>query len=85
MNSSTSSRNDGGPAFPADSFAAQHCPGMSLRAWLTGQALAGLCANATLLDHLNEGDSVDNEAFALSVASGAKAMADAALKLLERS
>lgn len=32
---------DGGPAFPPDSFAAQHCPGMSVRDWLVGQALAG--------------------------------------------
>lgn len=37
----------GGPAFPADSFAAQHCPGMSLRAWLAGLAMNGLLsANA---------------------------------------
>lgn len=33
---------DGGPAFPADNFAAQYCPGMSLRDWFAGQALAGL-------------------------------------------
>jgi hypothetical protein len=31
---------DGGPAFPAESFAAQQCPGMTLRDWFAGQALA---------------------------------------------
>ena len=38
--------NDGGPAFPragSDYVKAQE--GMSLRDWLIGQALAGLCAN----------------------------------------
>lgn len=30
--------DDSGPAFPADSFAAQHAPGMSLRDWFAGQA-----------------------------------------------
>lgn len=36
-------KDDGGPAFPVaqDEFTT----GMTLRAWLTGQALAGLCAN----------------------------------------
>lgn len=34
-------RNDGGPAFPADSFGSQHNPGMSLRDWFAGQALVG--------------------------------------------
>lgn len=33
---------DGGPAFPAEAFAAQHAPGMSLRDWFAGQALGGL-------------------------------------------
>lgn len=41
--------NDGGPAFPT--LAAGYDlpePGMSLRAWLAGQALAGLCANPSI-------------------------------------
>lgn len=35
--------NDGGPAFPRDDFG-DGIPGMSLRDWFAGQALAGLCA-----------------------------------------
>lgn len=34
--------NDGGPAFPHDGRFTQSHPGMSLRAWLAGQALAGM-------------------------------------------
>lgn len=37
--------DNGGPAFPADSFAAQHCPGMNLRQWYAGQALASVAAS----------------------------------------
>ena len=42
--------NDGGSAFPLMGFPAPgggflYQPGMSLRDWLAGQALAGLCAN----------------------------------------
>lgn len=37
-----STQRNGGPAFPADSFGSQHNPGMSLRDWFAGQALAGL-------------------------------------------
>ena len=36
--------SDGGPAYPAYSAGCDF-RGMSLRAWLTGQALAGLLAN----------------------------------------
>lgn len=87
-------RKDGGPAFPggavvmhADGYARTSPPkdgGMSLRAWLTGQALAGLTANASLLEHLRESDDISDRAFALSVAAGAVAMADAALELLTK-
>ena len=34
--------DDSGPAFPADSFAAQHAPGMSLRDYLAAKAMYGL-------------------------------------------
>ena len=41
-------KNDGGPAFPiqiVDNISNDNKPGMSLRDWFAGQALAGLCAN----------------------------------------
>ena len=34
--------NDGGPAYPHDQNSGQWCPGMTLRQWYAGQALAGL-------------------------------------------
>lgn len=45
--------NDGGPAFPvADENQGWGSPGMSLRDWFAGQALAGLLADpATSPDH----------------------------------
>lgn len=43
---------DGGPAFPADSFAAQHCPGMSLRDWFVGQIVGAIFARHDLLEML---------------------------------
>lgn len=39
--------DDGGPAFPTENSAAHH-PGMSLRDWFAGQALAGLLSDASL-------------------------------------
>ena len=35
---------DGGPAFPMASDVSGHQPGMTLRDWFAGQALAGLLA-----------------------------------------
>ena len=35
--------NDGGPAFPSDNFGQPSQIGMTLRTYLAGQALAGLC------------------------------------------
>ena len=40
-------QDDGGPAFPNND--ATH-PGMSLRDWFAGQALAGLCAYNEIAD-----------------------------------
>lgn len=37
--------NDGGPAFPVPQYR-NTLPGMSLRDWFAGQALAGIMANA---------------------------------------
>lgn len=39
-------QEDGGPAFPIETTATPYAPGMSLRDWFAGQALAGLCANS---------------------------------------
>jgi hypothetical protein len=36
--------NDGGPAFPFDGYG-ERVPGMTLRDWFAGQALAGMLAN----------------------------------------
>ncbi len=43
---------DGGPAFPMPRFHTwqDEGPGMSLRDWFAGQALAGLCANRDYVD-----------------------------------
>jgi hypothetical protein len=35
-------KDDGGPAFPIETTATPYAPGMSLRDWFAGQALAGL-------------------------------------------
>lgn len=46
-----SNHNNGGPAFPAQDWQAKgnHHPGMSLRDWFAGQALAGFAANPGLI------------------------------------
>jgi hypothetical protein len=55
--------NDGGPAFPQAEVDQSwpQAPGMSLRDWFAGQALAGLCANP---DWINSSRN-DRIAFAL--------------------
>ena len=66
--------NDGGPAFPrpgSDYVKAQE--GMSLRDWLIGQALAGLCAN---LSSYEEQSKVERAACAIM-------QADETLRLLQ--
>jgi uncharacterized protein YodC (DUF2158 family) len=37
--------NSGGPAFPVQDLSKWQCPGMTLRQWYAGQALAGLSAS----------------------------------------
>ena len=47
--------NDGGPAFPCVDAKGFVSEGMSLRDWLIGQALAGLCSNlASYEEHTKE-------------------------------
>lgn len=58
--------DDGGPAFPAETF---DVGGMSLRDWFAGQALAGICADP------NAGGS--NKAIAVTAYSLADAMLEA--------
>ncbi len=84
MASTTYSRDDT-PAFPTDAQRLMDGtwrgqPGMSLRDWYVGQALAGLVANANLMDHLNAGDEIHDAAFADSVVAGARAVADAVMR-----
>lgn len=49
MNASAETKNNGGPAFAALATTpmgdVHHQPGMTLRDWFAGQALAGLCGN----------------------------------------
>ena len=42
--------NDGGPAFPRNSFDPEIHSGMSLRDWFAGQALVGITMSAAKLD-----------------------------------
>ena len=66
--------NDGGPAFPrSGSNYVDTQEGMSLRDWLIGQALAGLCANQASYDM----DTIEDRA-RLAVVQG-----DETLKLLQ--
>ena len=37
--------NDGGAAYPHDQNSGKWCPGMTLRQWYAGQALAGMLAS----------------------------------------
>ena len=78
--------NDGGPAFPCgphgmsisyDDGRTEHqypgSPGMSLRDWLVGQALAGLCANQASYEE----DTIEDRARLAIV------QADETLKLIQ--
>ena len=63
--------DDSGPAFPADSFAAQHAPGMSLRDYLAAKAMYGLLVGYITI--------TDDEPNRHTIAARAYAQADAML------
>lgn len=65
------------PAFPSIEG-----PGMTLRQWYAGQALAGLCANAPFLKSASE-ISNDTEDFCESLAMASCDFADAMLAALK--
>jgi hypothetical protein len=70
-----SKQNDGGAAFPVPDDASD-IPGMSLRDWFAGQALAGLASDGERLNAVHEyGDDP-----AQAVALAAYAIADAMLR-----
>ena len=60
------SKNDGGPAFPTTGFN----PGMSLRDWFAGQALAGWLASfSSSMQHpvdLGQGQAVAEKAYMMA-------------------
>lgn len=58
--------------------------GMSLRAWLAGQALAGLCASTGLYDTRGEGGEPKNAAITHQIAEAAVDLADATLEELAK-
>ena len=67
---------NGGRAFPSAIPAkgrTVHAPGMSLRDWFAGQALAGMCANSEWVNDFNYSNSIE------CTAERAYSMADAML------
>lgn len=73
-------KNDGGAAFPFDMNAFPH-PGMSLRDYFAGQALAGIMASRDMyLAIMADRGSVDPE---IAVAKACNDQADAMLKARE--
>ena len=72
--------DEGGPAFPfkdwhTDGDGTQDFPGMSLRDWFAGQALAGLMARKDFLP-----DTIPRDEYMEAVASVAFGVADAMLE-----
>lgn len=68
--------NDGGPAFPGAVDTAAP-PGMSLRDWFAGQALAGLTANPEEAKGMSDRSLADTTRIA---ATAAYLLADAMIK-----
>lgn len=81
--------NDGGTAFPTQPGAwaeqpsgdkewAEGSPGMSLRAWLAGQALAGFCSTLTGQDLILAGEAAFPALGRMSVMAADSALAELA-------
>ena len=47
-------KSDGGPAFPIEMTGTPYAPGMSLRDWFAGQALAGIMAGWPANERISE-------------------------------
>ena len=71
--------NDGGPAFPSDNFGQPSQIGMSLRAYLAGQALAGILSSGDVEIKTIVGDKWA----AASLTQSCYIIADAMLKAQE--
>lgn len=57
--------DDGGPAFPCEggeNSVLHTAPGMSLRAWLAGQALSALIAQEDEITHIDQMDGIAMDA-----------------------
>lgn len=74
------SANEGGPVHPVRDFAATQHPGMCLRDYFAGQALAGLLANHAITEQYKDFDAA---LVTKTVASGSFDIADAMLKARE--
>ena len=79
--------NDGGPAYPVapswnpnGDMVEGGFPGMSLRDWFIGQALAGMCASSYWCENAQANDPVATKA----LADSSVAVADAILKAREQ-
>ena len=67
--------NDGGPAFP-QMIAGNDEPGMSLRDWFAGQALAGFLANPETMKALDRASAIGCAPLAKLAYEAADAMLD---------
>lgn len=84
-----STPNDGGPAFPCDwkdfqpttgeQVVREQFFGMSIRTYLVGQAIAGMCAS----DYWSENAIAGSESHTKAIAMAALAVADSVLKAME--
>jgi uncharacterized protein YodC (DUF2158 family) len=69
----TDKAKDGGPAFPGEPSSSWYFPGMTLRDWFAGQALAGLIGIAEKVQ-AKDGGPVNASHFAISAYEMADAM-----------